>query len=64
MRDFTVRKVTLKRADQVNNLSGQSPGQLIGMMWRLALDAWSFNEKSSAEPRLQKHVVIIRNLKD
>jgi hypothetical protein len=60
MRDITVRKVTLKEADRVDDLTGQSPGQLIGVMWRLALDAWSFKEKLGAEPRLQRHVVVLK----
>jgi len=49
----------LKEADQTNDLAGLPPQQLMGLMWRLALDAWSFKEKLSAEPRLQRHVVVL-----
>lgn len=30
-------------------------------MWQLALDAWSFKENLNAEPRLQRHVVVLRD---
>jgi len=60
MRDIVVRKVALKEAEQTNDLAGRSPQQLMGLMWRLTLDAWSFKEKLSAEPRLQRHVVVLK----
>lgn len=59
MRNLVVRKVSLRDADQVNDLAGLSPQQLIGMMWQLTLDAWSFKEKLGVEPRLQRHVVVL-----
>ena len=59
MRNLVIRKVSLRDADQVNDLAGLSPRQLIGMMWQLTLDAWSFKEKLGVEPRLQRHVVVL-----
>ncbi len=59
MRNIVVRKVSLRDADQVNDLSGLSPRQFIDMMWQLTLDAWSFKEKLGVEPRLQRHVVVL-----
>jgi hypothetical protein len=32
----------------------------MGMMWKLALSAWSFKENIDAEPRLQRHVVVLK----
>ncbi len=43
-----------------DGLRGKSPDQLVGMMWQLALDAWSFKENLNAEPRLQRHVVVLK----
>ena len=60
MRDIVVRKVSLRESDRDNDLAGLPPHQLIGMMWQLALDAWSFKEKLDAEPRLQRHVVVLK----
>ena len=28
-------------------------------VWRLTLDCWSFREKYNAEPRLQRHIVVL-----
>lgn len=60
MRDVTVRKTSLRQAEQRNDLQGKSPHELIGMMWQLALDAWSFKGNVDAEPRLQRHVVVLK----
>ncbi len=59
MRHVTVRKSTLREPED-EGLRDKTPAQLIGMMWRLALDAWSFKEKLDAEPRLQRHVVVLK----
>ena len=54
-----VRKLSLHDPGE-NDLKGKTPEQLLGMMWQLTLDAWSFKEKLDAEPRLQRHVVVLK----
>jgi hypothetical protein len=60
MRNILVRKSSLHNADGDNDLKDKSPEQLLGMMWQLALNAWSFKENLNAEPRLQRHVVVLK----
>jgi hypothetical protein len=60
MRTVLVRKTTLQNADSNGDLKDKSPQQLIGMMWQLALNAWSFKENLHAEPRLQRHVILLK----
>lgn len=60
MRHVIVRKAPLHSSDSREDLKNKSPQELIGMMWRLALDAWSFKEQINAEPRLQRHVVVLK----
>jgi len=55
-----VRKTTLHNSDNNGDLKDKSPQQLIGMMWQLALNAWAFKENLNAEPRLQRHVVVLK----
>jgi hypothetical protein len=55
-----VRKTTLRDSDSNDDLKDKSPQQLIGMMWQLALNAWSFKENLNAEPRLQRHVIVLK----
>ena len=59
MKKVTVRKFSLHDPGG-HDLKGKTPEQLIGMMWQLALDAWSFKENLNAEPRLQRHVVVLK----
>ncbi|HJQ33892.1 MAG TPA: hypothetical protein VJ866_17050 [Pyrinomonadaceae bacterium] len=54
-----VRKLSLHETPE-NDLKGKSPEELVGMMWQLTLDAWAFKEKLDAEPRLQRHVVVLK----
>lgn len=54
-----VRKRSLHDPEE-NDLKDKTPAELIGMMWQLTLDAWSFKEKLDAEPRLQGHVVVLK----
>jgi hypothetical protein len=63
MRITAVRKIPLRHPDYDDDLEDKSPEQLIGMMWQLALDAWSFMGKLDAEPRLQRHVVVLERRK-
>ena len=55
----TVRIGVLSKVDKDDHLKGLSPGDLLGMMWQLALSAWSFRMKINAEPRLQRNVVVL-----
>jgi hypothetical protein len=38
-------------------LSRLSPGERMQLVWRLTLQAWSFKEGLSGEPRLRRDVV-------
>ena len=61
--DMPIRKASLHEADRTDDLRDKSPQELIGMMWQLAVDAWSFKENLHAEPRLQRHVVVLKSRK-
>lgn len=60
MRNILVRKSSSHHAGGDVDLKDKSPQQLIGMMWQLALDAWSFKENLNAEPRLQRNVIVLK----
>lgn len=60
MEKSLVRKTTLRDSNDSNDLQGKSPQQLIGMMWQLTLNVWSFKEKIDVEPRLQRHIVVLK----
>lgn len=60
MRSVLIRKSSLHNSDCNGDLKDKSPQQLIGMMWQLALNAWSFKENLNAEPRLQRHVIVLK----
>jgi len=60
MEKALIRKKTLCESTEDDDLKGKSPHDLMGMMWRLALSAWSFKEKINVEPRLQRHVVVLK----
>lgn len=34
-----------------------TPGERMGMVWRLTLDAWAFMDPESAKSEFQRHVV-------
>ena len=55
----TVRIRALSEADKNDDLKGMPPSELLGMMWQLALSAWSFRMNLNAEPRLQRNVVVL-----
>jgi len=63
MEKAVLRKTSLRESNDDEDLKGKSPQQLIGMMWQLALSAWSFKETLHAEPRLQRHVVVLKRRK-
>jgi hypothetical protein len=60
MKSISVRKTSLHDSGGKSDLKGKSPQQLLGMMWQLALNAWTFKEKLDAEPRLQRDVVVLK----
>jgi hypothetical protein len=60
MRNIRVRKRQLREEGGDDDLKGMPPQALIGMMWQLALNAWAFKERLDAEPRLQRHVVVLK----
>ncbi len=37
-----------------------TPGERMGMVWPITLDAWAFTGKANAESRLQRHIVRVR----
>jgi hypothetical protein len=63
MKNILVRKHSLHNADNDDDLKDKSPEQLLGMMWQLALNAWSFKENLNAEPRLQRNVIMLKRRK-
>ena len=60
MREAVIKKKRLHDADDRDDMKDMTPAQLMGMVWRLTLDAWTFKENIDAEPRLQKHIVVLR----
>jgi hypothetical protein len=60
MRSVLIRKIPLHNSDNNVDLKDESPQQLISMMWQLALNAWAFKENLHAEPRLQRHVIVLK----
>ena len=60
MRNILIRRISLHDSDDESDLKDKSPQQLIGMVWQLTLNAWSFKENLNAEPRLQRHVVVLK----
>ncbi len=60
MRNLSVRKSSLHNTDGDGDLKDKSPEQLLGMMWQLALNAWSFKENLNVEPRLQRNVIVLK----
>ena len=60
MKSIPVRKTSLHAPDDGGTLKDKTPQQLLGMMWQLALNAWAFKDNLNAEPRLQRHVVVLK----
>jgi hypothetical protein len=58
-RKILVRKRSLHDPEE-DDLKDKTPAELIGMMWQLTLDAWSFKGKLDAESRLQRDVVVLK----
>ena len=60
MREVVIKKAKLHETQLRDDLQDKSPDELIGMMWQLALNAWSFKENVDVQPRLQRHVVVLK----
>ena len=60
MREIVIKKAKLHETQLRDDLQDKSADELIGMMWQLALNAWSFKENVDVEPRLQRHVVVLK----
>jgi hypothetical protein len=60
MKQIVIEKSKLHENKRKDDLKGRTPDELLGMMWQLALDAWSFKESLDAEPRLQRHLVVLK----
>jgi len=56
-RNLPIRKTKLSDQGKEKDLDSTTPEERIGMMWELALDAWSFTEGFDAESRLPRHIV-------
>ena len=63
-RNIPVRKVSLHNQDDDHDLKDKSPDELLGMMWQLALDAWSFEGEPDAEFNLRRDIVVVKKLRD
>lgn len=61
MREIQVTKSTLKESDARNDLKDKTPGELFEMVDQLTLDAWAFKENLNVEPRLQRHIVVVKS---
>jgi hypothetical protein len=60
MREIELRKTPLHASDEEDDLKDKSPEELIGLMWQLTLNSWSFKENLDVEPRLQRDVIVIK----
>ena len=60
MPEVLLRKTSLREADKTDDLCDRTPAELIGMMWQLTVDAWSFKEDLDPEARLQRDVVVLK----
>ena len=53
-----IRTRTAAEPDHEEDLKGMSADHMLGMMWQLALNAWSFKINLEQEPRLQRQVMV------
>lgn len=60
MRDLKVTKSRLGNSDRRDDLKGKTPVELLEMVDQLTRDAWAFKENLNAEPRLQRHIVVVK----
>jgi hypothetical protein len=56
-----IRVRSLGEAEELSDVAHLTPGERMGLMWQLAIDAWTFKgEPEHAESRLQRHAVRVR----
>lgn len=56
-----IRVLSVKDEGTGRDVAELTPGERMGLMWQLAVDAWTFKgEPEHAESRLQRHVVRVR----
>jgi hypothetical protein len=56
-----LRVVVLSQEEHHRDVADMTPGERLGLMWQLALDAWAFQgDSDDAESGLQRHVVRVR----
>jgi hypothetical protein len=60
---YPVRKTTLAEQDLDPEVDDMSPGERIGTMWQLALDAWAFTGKPVDQSRLPRYSLRVRKLR-
>ena len=48
--NYLVRKCRLEDQDNTPELENATPGQRIGLVWQLTLDAWAFRAEGYAPP--------------
>ena len=56
MKRDQVRITSLAAQGEDNDYAHLTPGERIGLMWQLAVDAWAFLGEDVAESRFQRHV--------
>lgn len=60
-----IRKRPLHDADDHRDVADLTPGERMGMVWKLTLDAWAFmNRADEAERPMQRQVLRIRRQGD
>lgn len=52
-----VVKTNLRDQDDRGIIPDATPGQRMGMVWQLTLDAWTFMDPVGAKSEFQRHVV-------
>ena len=54
-----VTKTSLQAQGSGADFSVGTPGERMGLVWQLTLDAWAFKDPKLAESRFQRHAVRI-----
>ncbi len=57
---ISIKSLKKGETEDENRPTAHTPEELIGMMWQLTLDAWSFKEDIRSEPGLQRHLVVLK----
>lgn len=57
---ISIKSLKKGETEDENRTTTHTPEELVGMMWQLTLDAWAFKEDIGAEPRLQRHLVVLK----